>query len=228
MISMKYRIDGTTMQTVTLELDANESVYSESGSMAWMTDNLDMKSEMRGGVGAALGRMFSGESLFLVNYTAQGGKATITFASDFPGKILPLQLKQGQSVICQKDAFLLAEQTVQLKTHFRKKLGVGLFGGEGFILQEISGPGTVFVALDGEITEMTLKAGQKLKVDTGSLAMMEPGVKFDIEMLKGVKNILFGGEGLFLAVVEGPGKVWLQSMPVSNLASAVAAYIPRG
>lgn len=225
---MKYRIDGTTMQTVTIELDAGESIYSESGSMAWMSDNLEMKSEMRGGMGAALGRMFTGESIFLIDFTAQGGKGTVTFASDFPGKILAFPLKEGQSLICQKDAFLVAEQKVQLKTHFRKKFGVGLFGGEGFVLQEISGPGTVFVTLDGEITEMNLKAGQKLKVDTGSLAMMEAGVKFDIEMLKGVKNILFGGEGLFLAVVEGPGKVWLQSMPISNLAGAIAHYIPRG
>ncbi|MBM3229788.1 TIGR00266 family protein [Candidatus Parvarchaeota archaeon] len=225
---MKSRINGTTMQTVSIELEAGESVYAESGAMAWMSDNIDMVSEMRGGLGAGIGRLFTGESLFLVNFTAQGNRGFVTFASDFPGKIMQFNLKQGESIICQKDAFLLAQQTVQLKTMFRKKLGVGLFGGEGFILQEISGPGTVFVALDGEITELVLKAGQRLKVDTGCIAMMEPSVKFDVQMQKGVKNMLFGGEGLFLATVDGPGKVWLQSMPVSNLAAAVAAYIPRG
>lgn len=225
---MKYRIDGNMMQTATVELGENESVYSESGSMAWMSDNIEMTSEMRGGVGAALGRAFAGESIFLVNLTAKGNKGFVTFANEFPGKILPLQLKKDQKMICQKDSFMAAEQTVHLKTHFRKKLGVGLFGGEGFVLQEISGPGTVFLTMDGEITEMTLKEGQKLKVDTGSLAMMEPTVKFDVEMMKGVKNMLFGGEGMFLAVLEGPGKVWLQSMPVSGLAMAVARFIPKG
>jgi uncharacterized protein (TIGR00266 family) len=225
---MKYRIDGTTMQTITVELEQAESVYSESGAMAWMSGNMEMKSEMRGGAGAAIGRLFSGESLFLVNFSSNGGKGFVTFAADFPGKILPLKLAAGQSMICQKDAFLVAEQTVQLKTHFRKKLGVGLFGGEGFILQEITGPGTVFVSLDGEITEMTLNAGQLLKVDTGSLAMMEPTVKFDVVMQKGIKNMLFGGEGLFLATIEGPGKVWLQSMPAANLAAVVARYVPKG
>ncbi len=224
---MKYRVDGTTMQTVTVELADGESVYSESGAMAWMSDNIDMQSEMRGGMGAALGRMFTGESLFLVNFKSSG-KGVVTFASDFPGKIMPMQLKGGESIIAQKDAFLVAEQSVQLKTHFRKKFGAGLFGGEGFILQQISGPGTIFVALDGEITEMELKAGQKLKVDTGCVGMFEPSVKFDVEMMKGVKNMLFGGEGLFLATLEGPGKVWLQSMPVSNLAAAVSAHVSHG
>ncbi|MBI5051626.1 TIGR00266 family protein [Candidatus Micrarchaeota archaeon] len=225
---MKYRIDGTTMQTVTVELGENESVYSESGAMAWMSDNIEMQSEMKGGFGGAIGRVFSGESIFLVNFTSRGGEGVVTFASDFPGKILPMKIAMGQNLICQKDAFLFGEQSIKLKTHFRKKLGVGLFGGEGFILQEVSGEGTVFVALDGEISEMELKKGQRIKVDTGCLAMYEPSVKFEIEMVKGIKNILFGGEGLFLAILEGPGKVWLQSMPISNLAGAVAQYIPRG
>ncbi len=225
---MKYRIDGTTLQTVTVELSKGELVYSESGAMAWMSDNIDMQSEMKGGMGGALGRMFTGESLFLVNFTCLGEQGVVTFASDFPGKILALDLKAGQSMICQKDAFLFAEKNVQVKTHFRKKLGVGLMGGEGFFLQELSGPGLAFVSLDGEITEMELKPGQKLKVDTGCLAMYEPSVKFEVEMVKGVKNMIFGGEGLFLATVEGPGKVWLQSMPASSLAAVVAQYIPRG
>lgn len=224
---MKFSIGGTVMQSVTVELSDGEGVFAESGSMAWMSDNIDMKSEMRGGVGGAIGRMFTGESLFIVNFTSSGS-GLVTFASDFPGKIFPIKLKGGETMIAQKDAFLFAEQSVTLKTHFRKKLGAGLFGGEGFIMQQLSGPGTAFVALDGEITEMELKAGQRLKVDTGCVGMFEPTVKFDIEMVKGIKNMLFGGEGMFLATLEGPGKVWLQSMPVSNLAAAVAAYIPRG
>jgi len=223
---MKYEISGTTMQTVIVNLDAGESVYSEGGAMAWMSNNINMQSEMKGGLGAGLGRMVTGESLFLVNFTAEGNEGMVTFASDFPGKIIPLKLEEGQKMICQKDAFMVAEQSVKLKTFFRKKLGAGLVGGEGFILQEISGPGMFFASLDGEITEIELQQGEKMKVDTGCLAMFEPTVNFDIEMVKGVKNMLFGGEGLFFATVEGPGKVWLQSMPVSNLAKAVRRFIP--
>ncbi len=222
---MKYRIDGSVLQTVTIELSAGESIYSESGAMSWMSDNIDMKTEMRGGLGAGIGRMFSGESLFLTNFTAQAGAGFVTFANEYPGKIIAFKLKEGESLICQKDSFMCAEQTVQVKTHFRKKFGAGLFGGEGFILQEVTGPGTIFLSLDGEVVEMELKAGQRLKLDTGSLAIMEKSVKFDVQMMKGVRNLLFGGEGLFLGVVEGPGKLWLQSMPISNLAQKVALYV---
>ncbi len=213
------------MQTLTVELESGECVYSESGAMGWMSENIEMKSEMKGGIGSALGRVFSGESLFIVNYTATGSKGVVTFASDFPGKILEFDLAGGQKMICQKDSFFVAQMSVKLRTHFKKRLGVGLFGGEGFILQEIEGPGKVFVTLDGEITEMALEDGQILKVDPGSVAIMEPSVRFDIDIVKGVKNILFGGEGLFLATLKGPGKIWLQSMPIPNLAGAVSRYI---
>lgn len=227
MTGMEYKIIGTTLQAVILELDPGETVYSESGGMAWMTANIDMKTSGRGGgFGGVLKRAVSGESLFLVDYTSTNGKGLVSFASDFPGKIVPLHLAQGQEMICQKTAFLCAEKSVNLDIHFRRRLGAGLFGGEGFILQKLSGPGVAFVCLDGEIVEYTLGANQMLKVDTGHVAMYEPTVSFDIEMVKGFTNILFGGEGLFLATLRGPGRIWLQTMPTSNLARAILPYIP--
>ncbi|MFH1784999.1 MAG: TIGR00266 family protein [Candidatus Micrarchaeota archaeon] len=223
---MEHKIEGEVMQALTLELEAGEEVFAESGAMAWMTDNVSMESYMRGGLGAGLGRMFTGESLFMVRYKTTGGKGLVTFAPSFPGKILKLEIVPGKEMICQKDAFLVAQESVQFETIFKKKLGVGLFGGEGFLLQKLSGNGLAFVEIDGEVFEMDLKEGEKMKVDTGSIAMFEPTVKYDIQMVKGVKNMLFGGEGLFLATLEGPGKVWLQTMPASSLAQKIIPYIP--
>jgi len=224
---MEYKIIGTTMQAAILELDPGETVYSESGGMAWMSSNIEMKTSGRGGgLGGALKRAVSGESLFLVEYTSQGGKGIVAFTANFPGKIIPLQLAQGQQMICQKTAFLCAEKTVGLDIHFRRRLGAGIFGGEGFIMQKLTGPGIAFVCLDGEIVEYTLEPNQVLKVDTGHVAMYEPTVQFDVEMVKGFSNIFFGGEGLFLATLRGPGRVWLQTMPTSNLARAVRPYLP--
>lgn len=224
---MEYKIIGTTLQAVILELDPGETVYSESGGMAWMSGNIVMKTSGRGGgLGGVLKRAVTGESLFLVEYTSQGSKGFVSFASDFPGKIVPVNLGQGQTMICQKQAFLCAEKTVGLDIHFRRKLGAGLFGGEGFILQKLTGPGVAFVCLDGEIMEYTLGQNEVIKVDTGHVAMYEPTVSFDIEMVSGFTNILFGGEGLFLAALRGPGRVWLQTMPTQNLAKAILPYIP--
>ncbi len=224
---MEYKIIGTTLQAVILELDPGETVYSESGGMAWMSGNIGMQTSGRGGgLGGILKRAVSGESIFLVEFTSQDGKGTVAFASDFPGKIVPVNLADGQQMIAQKTAFLCAEKTVGLDIHFRRKLGAGLFGGEGFILQKLTGPGVAFVCLDGEIMEYTLQAGEVLKVDTGHVAMYEPSVAFDIEMVSGLGNILFGGEGLFLAVLRGPGRVWLQTMPTQNLAKAILPYLP--
>ena len=223
---MKYKIEGSVMQILSMELSEGEEVYSESGAMAWMSGNMGMESYIRGGLGAGIGRMFTGESLFLVKYRSSSGKGLISFAPSFPGKIIPLEIAPGKELICQKDAFLAAEQSVNLETVFRKKLGVGLFGGEGFLLQKLTGKGMAFTEIDGEVFEMNLKAGEKMKVDTGSIAMFDTSIKYDIEMVKGVKNMLFGGEGLFLATLEGPGKVWLQSMPASSLAMKIAAYLP--
>ncbi len=224
---MEYKIIGSTLQAVLLELDPGETVYSESGGMAWMSGNISMNTSGRGGgIGGALKRAVSGESLFLVEFTSQQGKGMVAFASDFPGKILPLHLEQGQQMICQKTAFLCAEKTVNLDIHFRKRLGAGLFGGEGFILQRLTGPGVAFVCLDGEIVEYNLRPNQIMKVDTGHVAMYEPSVSFDVEMVKGFSNIVFGGEGLFLATLKGPGRIWLQTMPTVNLAKAILPHIP--
>ncbi len=224
---MEYQIIGTTLQAVVLELDPGETVYSESGGMAWMSGNIVMNTTGRGGgIGGFLKRAVSGESLFLVEYTSQGGKGIVSFASDFPGKIVPVHLAPGQEIIAQKQSLLCAEKTVQFNIHFNRKLGAGFFGGEGFIMQRFTGPGIVFVCLDGEVMEYTLEANQLLKVDTGHVAMFEPSVSFDIEMMRGFKNILFGGEGLFLATLRGPGRVWLQTMPMMKLAQGIAQYMP--
>ncbi len=231
---LNYKIVGTTMQAAIIEIEPGQTIYSETGGMAWMSGNVNMNTNSGGsgqGLGGMLGGMLkravSGESLFIVDYTAQGGRGLVAFASEFPGKIIPMQMDAGESKIVQRDAFMCAEKSVQLNMHFRSNLGGGLFGGEGFIMQRITGPGLAFVELDGEIVEYTLQPGQVLKVDTGHVAMLEPTVQFDVEMLRGFRNILFGGEGLFLATLRGPGRVWLQTMPAMNLAKKIGSYLPR-
>lgn len=223
---MKSTIRGTTLQVLDIELDAGESMYTESGGMAWMSPNISMKTDTKGGLLKGLGRMMAGESLFMTTYTCDDGTGVIAFAAEAPGKIVPFDLKDGEEIICQKDSFMCAEDSVQLSMHFRKKLGAGFFGGEGFILQKIAGPGKAFMEIAGEITEYTLKEGQQLKVDPGHIAFFEPTVQYDIAMVKGLKNMFFGGEGLFLATLTGPGKVWLQSMPIANLAQKIASKLP--
>ncbi|MBN1564956.1 MAG: TIGR00266 family protein [Anaerolineae bacterium] len=215
---MEYKINGTVMQSLEIQLGQDEAIYTESGGMAWMTDGIDMKTSGKGGLGKAVGRMFSGESFFMTTYTCRAPQGMITFTPEAMGKILPLNLKAGHSMICQKDAFMCAQESVELAMHFRKKLGAGLFGGEGFILQKLTGPGLAFVEIVGEVMQMELAPGQRLKVDPGHIAMYEPTCDYDIQMIKGVMNWIGGGEGLFLATVTGPGKVWLQTMPLSNLA----------
>jgi uncharacterized protein (TIGR00266 family) len=225
---MEYKIHGTVMQALEVTLAQGESIYTESGGMAWMSDGIDMKTSGKGGLGKALGRVLSGESLFLTTYTCQAPQGMITFTPESPGKVIPLNLKAGFSMICQKDAFMCAEETVELAMHFRKKIGAGLFGGEGFILQKLTGPGLAFVEIAGEVQMVELAAGEKLKIDPGHIAMYEPTCDYDIEMIKGVMNWLGGGEGLFLATITGPGKVWLQTMPLSNLAGSLRRYISVG
>lgn len=222
-----FKIVGSTLPTVVLTLTPRQGVYSETGALSWMSANVNMATNAGGGLGGLLKRAVSGESLFVVDYAADRAGEFVAFGSDFPGKIVPVNLAQGQSMIAQKGSFLVAEKSVNLSITFRRKLGAGLFGGEGFILQKFDGPGTVFVAFDGEIVEYTLAPGERLKVDTGHVAMFEPTVNFDVEMVKGFKNILFGGEGLFFATLAGPGRVWLQTMPMSKLAGAIAAFLPR-
>jgi uncharacterized protein (TIGR00266 family) len=224
---ISYRIDGTTLPVVTVELEPGEVIYSESGGMSWMTGNVEMRTHSGGGLGRMVKRAISGESLFITDFYVERGRGTVAFASEFPGKIIPFDLKQGESIIVQKDAFMCAEKSVDMDMHFRKRLGTGFFGGEGFIMQRISGPGLAFIEVDGEVVEYELQAGQQLKVDTGHLAAMESSVDFDVTMVKGFRNILLGGEGLFLASVRGPGKVWLQTMPMSKLAQKVAQFMPQ-
>lgn len=223
---MQYRISGSVMESVDIHLKAGETIYTESGGMAWMRGSFDMDTSTRGGLGAGIGRMLAGESLFLTTYTCKSPDGLITFTPEVPGKVVDLKLEEGQSMICQKDSFMCAEESVQLEMHFRKKLGAGLFGGEGFILQKITGPGTAFVEIPGEVRIIELKAGEQLQVDPGHIALFDPSVEYDITAVKGLKNVLFSGEGLFLATLTGPGKVWLQSLPLSNLALKLAKYMP--
>ncbi len=224
---MEYEIKGTVMQSLEMRLKQGETVYTEAGGMAWMTDGIDMKTSGRGGIGKMLGRALSGESLFLTSYTCTAPQAMIVFVPEAPGKIIALPLPAGHSMIAQRDAFMCAEDSVQMEMHFRRKLGTGLFGGEGFVLQKITGPGIAFVEISGEVAEYNLQPGQRLKVDPGHIAMYEPSVNYDIQMVKGITNMFFGGEGLFLATLTGPGRVWLQTMPVSNLAQKIISYMPR-
>ncbi len=223
---MEYKISGTLMESVDIHLKQGESIYSESGGMAWMRGSFKMDTSTRGGLGAGLGRMLAGESLFLTTYTCQSQDGLITFTPEAPGKVVDLKLAGGQSLICQKDSFMCAEESVKIEMHFRKRLGAGLFGGEGFILQKISGPGIAFVEIPGEVRVIDLGEGEIMKVDPGHIAMFEPTVDYDIAAVKGLKNVLFAGEGLFLATLKGPGKVWLQTLPLSNLAMKLSRYMP--
>jgi uncharacterized protein (TIGR00266 family) len=223
---MKYEIQGTVLQTLDIYLDAGDAIFTESGGMAWMKGNIDMSTDTRGGLLKGLARSLAGESLFLTTYSSKSGGGMITFTPEAPGSILPISLAANEYRICQKDAFMVAQDSVTLEIHFRKKLGAGIFGGEGFVLQKISGPGIAWVEIAGEVREYDLKSGETMKVDPGHIAMYEPSVNYDITRVKGAKNILFGGEDLFLASLTGPGRVWLQSLPLSNLASKLMQYMP--
>ena len=216
---METRIIGDTLPAVICKLNKGESVLTENGGMSWMDDGIKMKTTTNGGIMKGIGRAFAGESLFMNVYTAEKDNAEIAFSSCFPGQIIEFDLKEGETIIAQKRAFLCSENTVDIKMQFRKKIGAGFFGGEGFIMQKITGPGKVFVEIDGAVVKRELAAGEKMKVDNGYVAAMTKDVKLNIETVKGVKNILFGGEGLFLTTLEGPGTVWLQTMPVAKLAS---------
>lgn len=216
---METRINGEELPYVVCKLKQGEAVVTENGGMSWMDDGIQMKTTTNGGIMKGLGRALAGESIFMNVYTAEKDDVEIAFASSFPGQILEFDLKEGETIIAQKRAFLCAEPTVDISMHFRKKIGAGIFGGEGFIMQKFQGPGKVFLELDGAIYKRELAVGQKLKVDNGYVAAMTSGVDLNIETIKGVKNIVFGGEGLFLTTLKGPGTIWIQSMPISKLAS---------
>lgn len=225
---MRYQIQGETLPVVVCELENGERMVTEGGAMSWMSPNMKMETTSNGGIGKALGRAFSGEKMFQNIYTAQGGPGMIAFASSFPGSIRAFEITPGNDMIFQKSAYLAGEASVQLSIHFRKKLGSGIFGGEGFIMQKVSGNGIVFAEFDGHVIEYDLQPGQQIVIDTGHLAAMSSTCNMDIQSVPGVKNMLFGGEGLFNTVITGPGKVWLQTMPISNVAGAIRPYIPSG
>lgn len=223
---MQYQIKGEPMPAVICELEKNETMICEAGAMAWMTPNMEMQTS-GGGMGKMLGRLFSGENLMQNRYTAKGGRGMIAFASSFPGSIRAFEITPSKPIICQKKAFLAATEGVQMDIYFQKKLSSGFFGGEGFIMQKISGSGTAFIEIDGATVEYNLGAGEQLVIDTGYLAMMDATVKMEITQVKGIKNALFGGEGLFNTLVTGPGRVVVQTMPISNFASVIAALLPN-
>lgn len=223
---MEYKVSGTTMQTVSIDLNPGEVLYSQTNTMAWMSDNVRMDTHTGGGFFAGIKRSMSGGSLFVTDFTAEG-PARIAFAPRFPGSILPFTLEAGQSLICRKETFLCAQKSVTLEIAVQQRMGAGFFGGEGFILQRVTGPGTVFLDLSGEVVVEDLNPGQKLLVHAGHVGIQTPGIDFNIQMVKGFRNVIFGGEGLFLAHLTGPGRVWLQSMPILNLAEEIGRYLPN-
>ena len=224
---MQYTILGNDLPVVTCNLAPGESMITERGSMSWMSPNMKMETAA-GGLGKAFGRMFSGEAIFQNIYTAQGGPGMIAFASSFPGSIRAVQVAPGRDVIAQKAAFLASERSVELSVHFQKKLGAGVFGGEGFIMQRLSGSGIAFLEIDGAAIEYDLAPGQQMVVDTGYLAMMDATCSMDIQTVPGLKNKFFGGEGFFNTVITGPGRIVLQTMPISGVAAAIRPFIPTG
>ena len=222
---MRYSIEGGSLPAVIIQFESGETILSEVGGRTWSRGPVVTETKAEGGVGKSLGRMFAGESLFMSRYTAQG-PAEIAFSSSFPGKIIARELQAGQSIVFQKRAFLCATYGVELAVHFQKKLGAGLFGGEGFIMQRITGPGIVFLEVDGYCQEYDLVQGEQLTCDTGVLAIMDATCTMDVQMVKGAKNMLLGGEGLFDTVITGPGKVHLQTMTIPKLAKQMIPFLP--
>ena len=221
---MQYELIGGSFPVVVCKLESGEQMITESGSMVWMSPNMEMQTS-GGGLGKIFSRALSGENLFQNIYTARGS-GMIAFGSSFPGKIVPIEIGPGKEMILQKNSFLAGEAGVDLSIHFSRKLGSGFFGGEGFILQRLSGQGIAFAEIDGELVQYDLAPGQQMVVDTGNVAGFEPSVTMDIQQVRGVKNVFLGGEGLFHTVLTGPGRIWLQTMPLSNVAMALRPFFP--
>lgn len=218
---------GGNLPVVVCELAAGEAMITESGSMSWMSPNIKMETVSGGGVRKMFGRLVSRDSMFQNKFTAEGTDGMVSFASSFPGEIKALDICAGRSMIVQKSAFLASEEGVELSMYFQKKLGKGIFGGEGFIMQRLSGNGTAFIEIDGSAMEYDLSAGQELLVSTGYLAAMEESCTMDVVAVKGAKNMLLGGEGIFNTVVRGPGKVILQTMPISKVVELLIPFLPE-
>lgn len=223
---MQYEIKGGNLPVVICSMENGESMFNESGAMCWMSPNMEMNTS-GGGIGKMFGRMFSGENMFQNIYTARGGNGMIAFASSFPGSIRAVDIAPGSSLVVQKAGFLAAEAGVDLSVFFQKKAGAGFFGGEGFIMQKLSGQGTAFLEIDGAAVEYDLAPGQKMIIDTGYLAAMTETCSIELQAVKGAKNMLFGGEGFFNTVITGPGNIILQTMPVSKTAMCMYQYMPH-
>lgn len=222
---MRYEIKGSPLPVVECTLEDGESIICEGGSMSWMSANMQMETS-GGGIGKMFSKAISGEKLFHNKYTATGSSGIIAFASSFPGNILAVEIAPGKEIVCQKSAFLAATPGVDVSIFFQKKLGSGFFGGEGFIMQKISGQGIVFLEIDGYVETKELAPGEQIVIDTGYLAMMSATCSMDVQMVKGVKNVFLGGEGLFNTVVTGPGTISLQTMPAYQVANSIRPYIP--
>ena len=222
---IRYEIEGGNLPVVICYPEAGQTLCTQSGAMSWMSPNMKMDTNSGGGLKKMFGRLFSGESLFFNEYTAMGGTGMIAFASCFPGSIIPYQVTPGSGIIVQKRGFLAMEKGLELSVYFQKKLGGGFFGGEGFIMQKITGNGMVFLEIDGHCKEYDLAVGESIIVDTGYLAAMSESCTMDIQSVQGAKNIFLGGEGLFHTRVTGPGKVYIQSMPLINTAEALTPYL---
>jgi uncharacterized protein (TIGR00266 family) len=225
---MRYELTGTVMQTVGIDFNPGETIYSQRAAMCWMTANTRINTNTGGGFFAGLKRSLTGGSFFVTDFTCDGGPGHVAFAPRFPGTIMVRQLAAGESLICRRETFLCAEKSVSIEVAWQQRIGAGFFGGAGFILQKVTGPGTVFLDLSGEVVSKQLAPGEKILVHAGHVGVHAPSITFDIQMVPGFRNILFGGEGLFLASLTGPGEVHLQSMPILNLAEEIAHYLPGG
>lgn len=223
---MRYSIEGEPLLVVICELENGETMITESGAMSWMSPNMRMETTSGGGIGKMFGRALSGESLFLNRYTAVNGNGMIAFASSFPGAIRAFTIAPGQEIVAQKSALLAATAGVDISVFFNQRIGSGFFGGEGFIMQKFSGNGIAFLEFDGYVKEYELSPGQQIVVDTGYLAAMTASCQMDVKTVPGVKNMFFGGEGIFNTVITGPGRVWLQSMPLYQMANTLRPYFP--
>jgi len=224
---MEYKISGDNLQLVTIEIEPGEKMFAEAGSMVYMSANINMEAKMRGGFLKGIGRKFAGETLFLTEFTSAGGKGLVSFGGNAPGTIKPIEISEAREFLVQKDAFLVAEDNVDLSVAFQKRLGAAFFGGEGFILERLSGKGTVFIHACGDFVEFDLKPDQVMKVDTGSVVGWDSTVTYEIQRVKGIKTIFFGGEGIFLTTLKGPGKILIQSMNLGNLATALMPFMPH-
>jgi uncharacterized protein (TIGR00266 family) len=224
---MEYKISGDNLQLVTIEIEPGEKMFAEAGSMVYMSANINMEAKMRGGFLKGIGRKFAGETMFLTEFTSAGGKGLVSFGGNAPGTIKPIEVSEGREFIVQKDAFLVAENKVDLSVTFQKRLSAAFFGGEGFILERLSGKGTVFIHACGDFVEFDLKPDQVMKVDTGSVVGWDGTVTYDIQRVKGIKTMFFGGDGIFLTTLKGPGKILIQSMNLGNLATALTPFMPH-